>query len=185
MQDGTHWFSIPEFLPLPGAALYSLFEKKLQTTQPQPELKLTEGSMFSELALRTQQRCELINLTAQLQQAVDRSGVSEGMLIAQTLHTTAGLTLNENADPDVTQDLLERLAVLAPKAGDYRHVEGNSDAHIKASLVGASASIPVSKGRLVLGTWQGVYFCEFDGPRDRRVAVQLLGERLSTPKERA
>ena len=91
-------------------------------------------------------------------------------------HTTAGLTINENADPDVARDILADLARLVPAEGDYRHAEGNSDAHIKASLVGFSAMVPVVDGRPALGTWQGVYLCEFDGPRRRRVLVGVTGK---------
>lgn len=130
---------------------------------------------LQEIRLATHARCELVNITADLQKAVSASGWREGALLVQALHTTAGLTINENADPDVVHDLLAQLERLAPQRPDFRHSEGNSDAHIKSSLVGASVIIPVSEGRLVLGTWQGVYFCEFDGPRQRRVAVTLLG----------
>jgi len=91
-------------------------------------------------------------------------------------HTTAGLTINENADPDVARDILAGLARLVPATGDYRHAEGNSDAHLKASLVGSSVTVPVVDGRLALGTWQGIYFCEFDGPRRRHVLVGFAGE---------
>jgi secondary thiamine-phosphate synthase enzyme len=117
----------------------------------------------------------MLNVTARLQAAVTESGIGTGLLLAQVLHTTAGLTINENADPDVVHDLLAQLERLAHRP-DYRHAEGNSDAHLKASLVGASATVAVAKGRLVLGTWQGVYFCEFDGPRKRQMAVTVIGE---------
>ena len=91
-------------------------------------------------------------------------------------HTTAGLTINENADPDVTRDMLVGLTRLVPVKGDYRHVEGNSDAHIKASLMGFSLMLPVIEGHLALGTWQALYFCEFDGPRNRHILVNIAGE---------
>jgi secondary thiamine-phosphate synthase enzyme len=91
-------------------------------------------------------------------------------------HTTAGLTINENADPDVARDILSGLARLVPVTGEYRHAEGNSDAHLKASLVGFSLMVPVIDGHLALGTWQAMYFCEFDGPRDRHVLVGFRGE---------
>jgi secondary thiamine-phosphate synthase enzyme len=131
--------------------------------------------MYREISLQTQTRCELINITERLQAAVTGAGVTEGLVVASALHTTAGLTINENADPDVASDLLAYLERLAPKDPAHRHTEGNSDAHIKASWVGASVSIPVTQGRLALGAWQGVFFCEFDGPRARRVAVRVLG----------
>lgn len=130
---------------------------------------------FFTLSLETQRRCELVNITDRLTQALIDSKVQEGVMVAQVLHTTAGLTINENADPDVVADLLGRLEQLAPYHGKYLHSEGNSDAHIKASLVGASVTLPVSQGRLVLGTWQGVFFCEFDGPRPRQVVAKVLG----------
>ena len=125
--------------------------------------------------LRTTRRSEMVDVTGRLQAVVDRSGVREGVLVAQSLHTTAGLTINENADPDVRHDLIAKLDRLAPKEEPfYRHAEGNSDSHLKTSFFGPSLSVIVSGGRLVLGTWQGVYFCEFDGPRERQVAVQVL-----------
>jgi len=130
---------------------------------------------FRKLSLETQQRAQMQNVTSRLQAVVTEAQVGEGLLVAQVLHTTAGLTINENADPDVAHDLLAQLARLAERP-DYRHAEGNSDAHVKAMLVGAAVNIPVTGGRLVMGTWQGVYFCEFDGPRRREIAVTVLGE---------
>jgi secondary thiamine-phosphate synthase enzyme len=127
------------------------------------------------IAVTTRQRCELVDITARLQEVVDAARVAEGLLVAMVQHTTAGLTINENADPDVRTDLLAQLERLAPAAAAYRHAEGNADAHVKASLVGASVTVPVVQGRLALGTWQGVYFCEFDGPRQRTVAARVIG----------
>lgn len=125
--------------------------------------------------MRSTRRSELIEITHRLQHLVERSGVREGVLVAQTLHTTSALTINENADPDVRHDLIAKLEELIPhKEAFYRHAEGNSDSHLKTSFFGPSLTVIVSDGRLVLGRWQGVYFCEFDGPRDRTVAVQLL-----------
>ena len=117
------------------------------------------------------------DITAQVELAVRESGVDEGAAVVFCPHTTAAVTINENADPDVQRDL--KLA-LADIFGDrdrpeFRHAEGNSHAHLKSSVIGASETIPVSGGRLALGTWQGVYFCEFDGPRHRRFTVQVLG----------
>jgi secondary thiamine-phosphate synthase enzyme len=116
----------------------------------------------------------VVDITAHVEDALSRSGVSDGVVVICSAHTTAGLTVNENADPDVMADILSTLDRLVPRQGPYAHREGNSDAHVKASLVGLSVTLPVQNGRLVLGTWQGVYFCEFDGPRRRRVFVQAL-----------
>ncbi|HEV2734753.1 MAG TPA: secondary thiamine-phosphate synthase enzyme YjbQ [Longimicrobiaceae bacterium] len=130
---------------------------------------------MNEISVRTTQRCELVDITDRLQSLVDGSGVKEGAMVAQSLHTTAALTVNENADPDVRHDLLAKLERLVPQRESfYLHAEGNSDSHLKTSFFGPSLTTLVSGGRLVLGTWQGVYLCEFDGPRERRVAVQLL-----------
>lgn len=117
----------------------------------------------------------MIEITAPLQALVERSGVRAGVLVAQSLHTTAALTVNENADPDVAHDVLAKLGRLVPRQEPfYRHAEGNSDSHLKTSFFGPSLSVLIDEGRLVLGTWQGVFLCEFDGPRERRVAVQIL-----------
>ncbi len=125
--------------------------------------------------IRSSRRGELIDITDELNAVVARSGVREGILVAQSMHTTAALTINENADPDVRHDLLAKLERLAPKDEPfYRHAEGNSDSHLKTSWFGPSLTVIVTGGRLLLGTWQGVYFCEFDGPRERTVAVRLL-----------
>ena len=125
------------------------------------------------LSISTRSRAELVDITAQVQDVVKKSEVSEGICVVYVPHTTAGITINEGADPDVRRDILEQLERLVPRDGSYRHVEGNADAHIKASLLGSSVLIPVSGGRLSLGTWQAVFFGEFDGPRSRRVIVQL------------
>jgi secondary thiamine-phosphate synthase enzyme len=128
-----------------------------------------------EIRVRTTRRAELIEITDELSRIVERAGLREGILVAQTLHTTSALTINENADPDVKHDLLAKLERLIPHEEPfYRHAEGNSDSHLKTSFFGPSLTVIVSGGRLVLGTWQGVYFCEFDGPRERTVAVQLI-----------
>jgi len=128
-----------------------------------------------EIKVRTSRRSEMLEITDRLQAVVERSGVSEGVLVAQSMHTTAALTINENADPDVVHDLIEKTGRLIPREeGYYRHAEGNSDSHLKTSWFGPSLSVLVSDGRLVLGRWQGIYFCEWDGPRERTVRIQLL-----------
>jgi secondary thiamine-phosphate synthase enzyme len=124
-----------------------------------------------EFTVRTQRRTEFIDITQQVQQAVSEAGVSDGACTVCIPHTTAGVTINENADPSVQRDILDMLNRLVPFDADYTHAEGNSAAHIKASLMGSSTTVIVENGRLRLGTWQGIYFCEFDGPRSRRVWV--------------
>ncbi|WP_286974587.1 secondary thiamine-phosphate synthase enzyme YjbQ [Acetomicrobium sp. UBA5826] len=123
--------------------------------------------------LRTKAREELIDITRTVEEDVSFSGIKEGLCVVYVPHTTAAVTINEDADPSVREDILRQLKNLAPRKGEYSHLEGNSDAHIKSSLIGASQVIPIHDGRLMLGTWQGVFFCEFDGPRDRRFYVTL------------
>ena len=128
------------------------------------------------LAVRTSRRCEMVDVTGDVADAVRGAGLKEGYAVCFVPHTTAAVTIQENADPDVQHDVLWKLEELIPhREAAYLHSEGNSDAHLKCSLVGASELIPVENGRLVLGTWQGVYFCEFDGPRQRRLLVQCVG----------
>jgi secondary thiamine-phosphate synthase enzyme len=126
--------------------------------------------------VRTHRRDELIDITAQVHRVLAASAVTEGTVTVFVPHTTAGVTINENADPDVVHDILAQLAAAVPWRQDfYQHGEGNSAAHIKSSLVGCSTTIPVKGGQMTLGTWQAVYFCEFDGPRSRRVVVSVTG----------
>ena len=127
------------------------------------------------LTVKTARREDLVAITVQLQDMVAVNGWQSGMLFLHCPHTTAGLTVNENADPDVVRDVLATLTRLVPKDGDYRHSEGNSDAHVKASCMGPGLSLIVEGGRIRLGTWQGVFFCEFDGPRNRQLWVQWMG----------
>ncbi len=125
--------------------------------------------------LHTDRRETLSDITPQVAQAVAESGVTEGWAQVYCPHTTAGVTVNEHADPDVARDIVDGLARLVPAGAAWRHVEGNADAHVKATLVGPSVTVPVENGRLVLGTWQGVFFCEFDGPRSRHVLITVMG----------
>jgi secondary thiamine-phosphate synthase enzyme len=130
---------------------------------------------MEEIRIRTHRRGEMQDITSRVREIVSRSGMDEGVVVLQSLHTTAALTINENADPDVVHDLLAKLERLVPKhEGFYGHDEGNSDSHLKTSFFGPSLTVIVSGGQPVLGTWQGIWSCEFDGPRERRVAVQLL-----------
>jgi secondary thiamine-phosphate synthase enzyme len=116
----------------------------------------------------------MIDVTARVEQAVRASGVTFGICQVFVPHTTAGVTLNENADPAVQRDILAALDRLIPAHGDYQHGEGNSPAHLKASLMGASLTVPIQDGRLLLGRWQGIAFCEFDGPRQRTLVVNIV-----------
>lgn len=127
-----------------------------------------------QLQIKTHQREELIDITARVQDEVNKAGIVDGVVVIFVPHTTAAVTINENADPDVTRDILYKLNKEIPRQNDYRHGEGNSDAHIKSSLIGASIQIIVSNGRLLLGTWQGLYFCEFDGPRSRKLYLKMI-----------
>ncbi|MDR2733118.1 MAG: secondary thiamine-phosphate synthase enzyme YjbQ [Spirochaetota bacterium] len=130
--------------------------------------------MKAQIEVATHTRAEMIDVTQNLTALVKQSRIQEGFCYIWNPHTTAALTVNENADPDVTRDILAGLERFVPRNGDYRHAEGNSAAHIKASLFGPSLQIMIEDARLVLGTWQGVYFCEFDGPRRRRLQVRIV-----------
>ncbi len=127
--------------------------------------------MLSQFYLKSRGKTELINITSRVAEAVTSSDLEDGICTVFIPHTTAGVTINEAADPSVATDILKEIDKIVPFQDGYRHLEGNSAAHIKSSLVGVSCQIPVLKKRLVLGTWQGIYFCEFDGPRSRTVYV--------------
>lgn len=129
---------------------------------------------MKEIAIQSRSRCEMIDITAAVQKAAGEENVLSGIGVVYTLHTTAAVTINENADPDVRRDILAALERAVPLVADYRHAEGNSAAHVKSSLVGASEMVIVENGRLVLGTWQSLFFCEFDGPRSRKVLVKFI-----------
>jgi secondary thiamine-phosphate synthase enzyme len=127
------------------------------------------------IEIRTRAKEEFVDLTTELDRIVTAAGVASGVCVVAVPHTTAGVTVNENADPDVRADLLMTLRRIVPDTLPYAHVEGNSPAHVKAALVGSSVSLIVDGGRLRLGTWQGVFLCEFDGPRTRKVWIQIVG----------
>ncbi len=127
-----------------------------------------------EVTVNSHQREELIDVTAQVQQAIIQANMEAGVAVCFVPHTTAAITINENADPDVARDLLYKLGKEFPQSDGYRHGEGNSDAHVKSSLVGCSLQILVEKRQAVLGRWQAIYFCEFDGPRSRRLYISLI-----------
>lgn len=132
---------------------------------------------MEKINIRTSRRIELVDITDKIQELVSKSKVKEGVCFAFCPHTTAGLTINENADPLVQEDTINTLNKLVPKDADYSHAEGNSDGHIKSSLFGSSLTIFIEGGRLALGTWQGIYFCESDGPRGREVWIRLVDSR--------
>ena len=126
------------------------------------------------LHLATENASEMVNITADVRRLVEESGVRRGLCTVYSPHTTAGIVVQEGYDPDVCRDITASLSGLAPREGDYRHAEGNSDAHIKALMTGTSQTIPIEYGKLQLGRWQAVFFCEFDGPRSRSVWVQII-----------
>ena len=132
--------------------------------------------MIHEISIQSSAREEFIDITSQVQQFVTASGHQSGYVICFIPHTTAGITINENADPDVRRDLLYKLRKDIPQNDSYHHAEGNSDAHLKASLMGFSQLLLFESGLLVLGRWQGIYFCEFDGPRNRELIVKVIAD---------
>jgi secondary thiamine-phosphate synthase enzyme len=129
---------------------------------------------MKEISLETHSRVEMIDITAAVQKAVGEEKIEKGICLIYTPHTTAAITINENADPDVPRDILAALEKAVPFSANYRHAEGNSAAHVKSSLVGASELVIIENGRLVLGTWQSIFFCEFDGPRTRKVLISII-----------
>jgi secondary thiamine-phosphate synthase enzyme len=133
--------------------------------------------MMQTFQVRTSARTEFIDITRSVEEAVRQTGVGDGICIIFIPHTTAAVTINENADSSVVQDIIMELNKIVPFKDHYRHTEGNSPSHIKASLLGCSQIVFVESGKLVLGTWQGIFFCEFDGPRDRKVHVKILSDR--------
>ncbi|MEW6173517.1 MAG: secondary thiamine-phosphate synthase enzyme YjbQ [Bacillota bacterium] len=133
--------------------------------------------MIVTIEVSTRKQQEFVDISDSIQAAVQASGILEGVAFIYCPHTTAGLCINENYDPTVPEDILGKLEELVPVRGSYRHSEGNAAAHIKSCLAGVSHSLPVSEGRLKLGAWQGVFFCEFDGPRRRKVLVRILADK--------
>ena len=129
--------------------------------------------MQKEFFVRTNQRVEFSKITSRVQEIIDDCGITEGVCYVYIPHTTAGITINEGADPDVVRDMTKELNKIVPFEDDYLHREGNSAAHIKASMMGSSATVLVQNGKLLLGTWQAIFLCEFDGPRTRRVLVKV------------
>ena len=131
--------------------------------------------MITRLHIETRRRCELIEITGEVERVVREDGLTDGLVVVYSPHTTAGITINENADPSVVDDMVMKLTkVIEHRDPDYRHGEGNSDSHIKTSLIGPSQTVIVEGGRLLLGTWQGIFFVECDGPRSRKLFVKTL-----------
>jgi secondary thiamine-phosphate synthase enzyme len=128
-----------------------------------------------EYRIKTTKPQEFIDITNLINKEIKKRNIQDGIAVVFVPHTTAGVTINENTDPDVVEDILSSLNRVFPVRGNYRHYEGNSHAHIKASIMGSSCTVIIEGGRLKLGTWQGVYFCEFDGPRDRKVYIKVIG----------
>jgi len=130
--------------------------------------------MPATISVKTGSRIDMVDITSLVNAEVSKSGVTDGICIVYVPHTTAGVTINEGADPAVCTDIIRKLNELVPPNDRYRHMEGNSDSHIKTSLMGSSVTVIVEEGRLVLGTWQKIFFCEFDGPRSRKAYVKTL-----------
>lgn len=130
--------------------------------------------MLKRLTVRTSSRTQFVDITSEVVKVIEESKVRNGICVVFVPHTTAGVTINENADPSVRQDIMNTLNKLVPPSAGYTHLEGNADSHIKASLVGSSVTLIIENGRPLLGTWQGIYFCEFDGPRTRSVYVKIV-----------
>jgi secondary thiamine-phosphate synthase enzyme len=137
-------------------------------------LARVEVEMIQTFQVKTSKQTEFIDITRSVQEAVKKTGVEEGICFIFVPHTTAAVTINENADPSVSQDIIMELNKVVPFQDRYQHLEGNSPAHIKASLIGCSQTVFVESGKLALGTWQGIFFCEFDGPRNRKVYVKVV-----------
>jgi secondary thiamine-phosphate synthase enzyme len=132
---------------------------------------------MNKIEINTSKRTEFIDITHQVRKIVKDPKVKDGLCVVFCPHTTAALTINENADPSVQKDIIEHLEKLVPANKNYSHSEGNSDAHIKSAILGSSLNVIIEDGNLALGTWQGIYFCEFDGPRNRNVYVKVIGEK--------
>lgn len=130
--------------------------------------------MSSSISVKTRSRSQMVDITASVQKALSETGVSDGLCVVYVPHTTSGITINEGADPAVCTDIIGKLNQLVPPNDGYGHLEGNADSHIKASLMGSSVTVSVEKGRLILGTWQKIFYCEFDGPRSRSVHIQVI-----------
>ena len=128
--------------------------------------------MITTISVKTSSRIDMVDITPSIQKEISASGITDGICVAYVPHTTSGITINEGADPDVCRDIIKKLNELVPPDAGYRHMEGNADSHIKASMIGSSVTVLIENGCLVLGTWQKIFFCEFDGPRSRKTYVK-------------
>ena len=131
---------------------------------------------MDEISVNTSSHTQFIDITSKVSEVLQKSGIKDGICTVFTPHTTAGITINENADPDVPRDIIKEMGKVIPLNDGYDHIEGNSAAHIKSSLFGCSETVIIRNGSLMLGTWQSVFFCEFDGPRNRNVWVEIIGK---------
>jgi len=141
------------------------------------EIKLVRGALLYKIEIKTRSKVDFQDITPKLKEVVEASGTQSGLCYAFLPHTTAGITLNEHADPSVSDDIATQLESMVPQHNNYRHMEGNAPAHIKASLVGDSETLFIEGGKLVLGTWQGIFFCEFDGPRNRTILIKIVPDK--------
>jgi len=130
--------------------------------------------MIKKLEIKTNSRAEIIDITDKIQKVISESKIKSGICIIYVPHTTAGITVNENYDPSVRLDILDYLEKIAPPSAKYKHTEGNADSHIKTSVVGSSATLVIEDGKILLGSWQGIMFCEFDGPRGRKLIIKII-----------
>ena len=131
---------------------------------------------MDEISVNTSSHTQFIDITSKVSEVLQKAGIKDGICTVFTPHTTAGITINENADPDVPRDIIKKMGKVIPLNDGYDHIEGNSAAHIKSSLFGCSETVIIRNGSLMLGTWQSVFFCEFDGPRNRKVWVEIIGK---------
>ena len=131
---------------------------------------------MKKVRISTKTRSDMVNITGRIQEIVAKSGIKNGIVVVFVPHTTAGITINENADPDVVTDILMKLNKIVTEDRDYLHYEGNSSAHIKALMTGSSVTVILEEGKLALGMWQGIYFCEYDGPRSRTVNIEIIAK---------
>ena len=130
--------------------------------------------MYATISIKTKTRAEMLDITDMVQKQINKSGISNGICVCYVPHTTAGITINEGADPAVCKDIIEKLDELIPRTYNYKHLEGNADSHIKSTIVGSSVTLIVDNGRIVIGTWQRIFFCEFDGPRTRKIHIKVI-----------